>query len=53
MLLQMMLMYHNQKDGATKELYDLAWHLDPRISCYSSSIIGGMRFHTRDLDMHR
>ena len=48
-----MLMYHNKEDGATEELYDLACHLDPRISCYSSCIVGGMRFHIRELDMQR
>ena len=48
-----MLMYHNKEDGATKELYDLACHPNLRVSCYSSCIVGGMRFHTRDLGMQR
>ena len=53
MLLWMMLIYHNKENGAIKKLYDLACHLDPRVSYYSSCIIGGMRFHIRDLDMQR
>ena len=53
MLLQMMSMYHNKEDGAIEELYDLACHLNLRVSCYSLCIVGGMRFHTRNLDIQR
>ena len=49
----MMLTYHNKEDGATEELYNWACHLDPRVSCYSLCIVGGIRFHIRDFDIQR
>ena len=52
----MMLMkykYFNKEKGATDEFYDLAYGPDRRVNYYASCIIGGMRFHTRELEMQR
>ena len=43
--------YFNKEVGAIDELYDLACSSDRKINHYASCIIGGMRFHTRKLEM--
>ena len=45
--------YFNKEVGAIDELHDLACGLDRRINHYTSCIIGGMRFHTKELEMQR
>ena len=45
--------YFNKEEGATNELYDLACGPDRRVNYYVSCIIGGIRFHTRKLEMQR
>ena len=45
--------YFNKEEGAIDELYDLACDFDQRVNHYASYIIGGMRFHTRELEMQR
>ena len=45
--------YFNKEMGATNELHNLACGPDRRINHYTSCIIGGMRFHTRELGMQR
>ena len=45
--------YFNKEMGATDELHDLACGLDRKINHYTSCIIGGMRFHMRELEMQR
>ena len=45
--------YFNKEVGATDELHDLACGLDRRVNHYASCIIGGMRFHIRDLEIQR
>ena len=45
--------HFNKETGATDELYDLACGPDRRVNHYTSCIIGGMRFHTRELEMQR
>ena len=43
--------YFNKEEGAIDELYDLACGPDRKVNHYASCIIGGMRFHTRELEM--
>ena len=45
--------YFNKEVGATDELHDLVCGPDQRVNHYTSYIIGGMRFHTKDLVMQR
>ena len=45
--------YFNKEVGVTNELYDLVCGPDRRVNHYASCIIGGMRFHTRELEMQR
>ena len=45
--------YFNKKVGATDKLHDLACGPNRRVNHYASCIIGGMRFHTRKLEMQR
>ena len=45
--------YFNKEVGATDELHDLACSYNRRVNQYTSCIIGGMRFHTRKLEMQR
>ena len=45
--------YFNKEVGATDELHDLACDFDQMVNYYTSYIIGGMRFHTKKLEMQR
>jgi Domain of unknown function (DUF4216) len=45
--------HFNKEEGVTDELYALACGPDQRVNHYTSCIIGGMRFHTRELEMQR
>ena len=45
--------YFNKKAGAIDELYDLACGPNRRVNHYTFCIIGGMRFHIRELEMQR
>ena len=45
--------YFNKKVGATDELHNLACGPNRRVNHYTSCIIKGMRFHTRELEMQR
>ena len=52
-MMQMKHKYFNKKVGAIDELHNLACGLDRRVNHYASCIIGGMRFHIRELEMQR
>ena len=45
--------YFYKEEDATDELYDLACGSDRRVNHYASCIIGGIRFHTKELEMQR
>lgn len=45
--------HFNKEEGATDELFELACGPDRRVNHYASCIIGGIRFHTRELELHR
>ena len=50
-MVQMKYKYFNKEEGATDELYDLAYDPDQRVNHYVSCIIGEIRFYTRKLEM--
>ena len=45
--------YFNKEVGAIDELYDLACGPNQRVNHYTSYIIGGMRFHIKELEIQR
>ena len=43
----------NKEEDAIDELYNLACGSDRRVNHYASYIIGGIKFHTRKLEMQQ
>ena len=52
-MIQMKHKYFNKEVDATDELHDLACGPDRMVNHYTSCIIEGMRFHTKELEMQR
>ena len=52
-MVQIKYKYFNKEEVAIDELYDLACGPDRRVNHYASCIIGGIRFHTKELEMQR